>query len=107
MKVPLPNIKYERYNAYFRTSFYIRAYQGNRDYGEAITPHDKRLHLGIYDHKTGHFLEWAYGIKNDQIALMNEVLENMISQKERRKKLKIFLRAIEKALESDCILHWT
>lgn len=67
-------------------TFYIRSTKGKRNYGK-LSGIDKLLLLGIYNHSTNQYQEWAYN-DDDQLQLFQEVFLNFVKLKERKRLLK-------------------
>jgi len=74
-----------RFNKWVPKTFYIRAEKGQRDYG-TLSRLDHLLLLGIFNHETRSYQEWAYN-DDDQEALFKLVFSNFISLKERKRLL--------------------
>jgi hypothetical protein len=103
-QVSLPknwNILYQRtktqldhaLNKWVPKTFYVRAVKGLRPYGN-LSQIDNLLQLGIFNHETQQYQEWAYN-DGDQEALFKLVFSNFVSTKERKRllgNLKAFLQ---------------
>jgi hypothetical protein len=79
-------------NQWVPKTFYVRAERGKRDYG-SISNIDKLLLLGIFNHSTQEYQEWAYN-DQDQEELFKLVFSNFVSMKERQRlllRLKTFM----------------
>jgi hypothetical protein len=72
-------------NEWVPKTFYLRAEKGKRDYG-IISNIDKLLLLGVFNHKTQNYEEWAYN-DNDQEEMFKLVFSNFVSIKERKRLL--------------------
>jgi hypothetical protein len=83
-------------------TFYIRTIQGARYYGE-ITDNglDRLILVGIFNHDTGQYQDFAYSDKKDMPAFFEAIFKNFVKVSERKRVISVY-RAKLAELEQ----HW-
>ena len=109
-KVPLPDIVYERPRRQHQEGkrgwreiiFYIRAINDQRPFYDGKIKASNRLYkLGVWDNqehnKDNLPYEWAFSTEEDQVAMFEVVLKNIVGFDERKKFVMRILKTISDA----------
>jgi len=78
---------------WIKKTFFIRTDKGSRDYG-SISRLDRLLILGVFNHETKTYQEWAFN-DEDQEAMFKEVFLTFVSLKERKRLLQRLINFAE------------
>lgn len=89
-------------NYHVENTFYLRVIGGNKEYPDEIKRYDKLILMGIFDHKTGNKMEWAYSF-GDQEAMWEEVIKTFVLQSKRKRVIKRWEEFIEEIMSAGSI----